>query len=453
MREQDRPYLGVLARDSWGYFERCVTAADRHLPPDNLQTAPHEMLARRTSPTNIGLYLLSVACAREFGWIDTPELLRRLQNTLDSVDRLQRHRGHLLNWYDTASGEPLLPMYVSTVDSGNLSGHLLAVAQACRALAHGAPHAELSGRPTPPADDDETQHRLRSMADRCEQLAWQPDFAFLYHRKRHLLHIGWRVAEQQLDAGFYDLLASDSRLTSLLAIAKGDVPVRHWWALGRPFYAVGAAAALRSWSGSMFEYLMPTLVLAEPRGSVLFEASTAALVEQCRYAAAHGVPWGISESAYAGCDHTLAYQYAPQGVPRLALRRTPPDELVVAPYATALAAQIAPHDACLNLSALERLGARGRLGFFEALDFSPSRQSSRQMEGTPLIRVQTFMAHHQGMTLVALANVLLDGVAQRWGMAHPHIEAAVSLLHERAPREISRLHAPPAYPLPVTLQS
>ena len=394
-----------------------------------------------------------MACAREFGWIDTPELLRRLQNTLDSVDRLQRHRGHLLNWYDTASGEPLLPMYVSTVDSGNLSGHLLAVAQACRALAHGAPHAELSGRPTPPADDDETQHRLRSMADRCEQLAWQPDFAFLYHRKRHLLHIGWRVAEQQLDAGFYDLLASESRLTSLLAIAKGDVPVRHWWALGRPFYAVGAAAALRSWSGSMFEYLMPTLVLAEPRGSVLFEASTAALVEQCRYAAAHGVPWGISESAYAGCDHTLAYQYAPQGVPRLALRRTPPDELVVAPYATALAAQIAPHDACLNLSALERLGARGRLGFFEALDFSPSRQSSRQVEGTPLIRVQTFMAHHQGMTLVALANVLLDGVAQRWGMAHPHIEAAVSLLHERAPREISRLHAPPAYPLPVTLQS
>jgi cyclic beta-1,2-glucan synthetase len=471
VREQDRPYLGVLARDTWGYFERCVTAADRHLPPDNLQTAPHEMLARRTSPTNIGLYLLSVACAREFGWIDTPELLSRLQATLDSVDGLQRHRGHLLNWYDTASGEPLLPLYVSTVDSGNLSGHLLAVAQACLALAHSAPQADPSGsapqagpsgsapqagpsgRPTSPTHDDETQRRLHSMAWRCEQLAWQPDFAFLYHRKRHLLHIGWRVAEQQLDAGFYDLLASESRLTSLLAIAKGDVPVHHWAALGRPFYAVGAAAALRSWSGSMFEYLMPTLVLAEPRGSVLYEAGTAALVEHCRYAAAHGVPWGISESAYAGCDHTLAYQYAPQGVPRLALRRTPPNELVIAPYATALAAQIAPHDACLNLSALERLGARGRLGFFEALDFSPSRQSSRQVDGRSLTRVQTFMAHHQGMTLVALANVLLDGVAQRWGMANPHIEAAGSLLHERAPREISRLYAPPAYPLPVTLQS
>lgn len=332
VRDEDRPYLRALARDTWGYFERCVTAADRHLPPDNLQTAPHEMLARRTSPTNIGLYLLSLACAREFGWIDTPELLRRLQDTLDSVDRLQRHRGHLLNWYDTASGEPLLPMYVSTVDSGNLSGHLLAVAQACLALARD---------PAQPVDDDDTQRRLRSMAYRCEQLAWRPDFAFLYHRKRHLLHIGWRVAEQQLDAGFYDLLASESRLTSLLAIAKGDVPVRHWSALGRPFYAVGAAAALRSWSGSMFEYLMPTLMLAEPRGSLLAEAGTAALVEQRRYAAARGIPWGISESAYAGCDHTLAYQYAPQGVPRLALRRTPPDELVIAPYATALAAQIA----------------------------------------------------------------------------------------------------------------
>ncbi len=447
VRDEDRVYLEAAARDTWRYFERCVTAADRHLPPDNLQTAPHEMLARRTSPTNIGLYLLSVACAREFGWIDTAELLTRLQHTLDSVDHLERHRGHLLNWYDTASGEPLLPMYVSTVDSGNLSGHLLAVAQACLALARGPQQEGDQGDGV--GYDTATPGRLRSMAYRCEQLAWRPDFGFLYHRKRHLLHIGWRVAEQQLDAGFYDLLASESRLTSLLAIAKGDVPVRHWWALGRPFYAVGAAAALRSWSGSMFEYLMPTLVLAEPRGSVLHEAGAAALVEQRRYAAAHGVPWGISESAYSGCDHTLAYQYAPQGVPRLALRRTPPDEAVIAPYASALAAQIAPAAACLNLTALQGLGARGALGFIEALDFSPARQTA----GETYTRVRTFMAHHQGMTLVALANVLHGGVVQRWGMANPHLEAVASLLHERAPREVSRLYAPPVQALPPAQQT
>jgi cyclic beta-1,2-glucan synthetase len=431
---EDRAYLQGIARDTWRFFERTVSADDNHLPPDNLQTLPHEMLAHRTSPTNIGLYLLSVACAHRFGWVGTPELLQRLEATLATLDRLQRHRGHFLNWYDTQTGAPLLPMYVSTVDSGNLSGHLLALAQACIEFADASGNA---GQ----ADD---AARLRAVAQRCQALAWAPDFSFLYHPRRHLLHIGWRVAEQQLDASFYDLLASESRLTSLLAIAKGDVPVRHWAALGRPFFAVGAAAGLRSWSGSMFEYLMPTLLLAEPRGSVLAEAGLAALVEQRHFAQAHGVPWGISESAYAGSDHTLAYQYAPQGVPRLALRRTPADELVIAPYATALGALVAPHTATLNFATLQGLGARGTWGFIEALDYTPLRQTA----GGAMTLVQTTMAHHQGMTLVALANVLLDGAPQRWGMGDAHVEAMASLLHERAPREIPQLlDAPPDAPL------
>ncbi len=256
------------------------------------------------------------------------------------------------------------------------------------------------------------------------------------------------MADQQLDAGFYDLLASESRLTSLLAIAKGDVPVRHWQALGRPFFAVGATAGLRSWSGSMFEYLMPTLVLAEPHGSVLRQAALAALAEQRRFAAEQGVPWGVSESAYAGCDHTLAYQYAPQGVPLLALRSTPPDELVIAPYATGLAAQLDAVAADLNYQALQKLGARDGMGYVEALDFTPARQTG----STGVTPVQTFMAHHQGMTIVALANVLLDGVAQRWGMADPHIEAVSSLLHERAPREVGGLFAAPTPAVPLNLR-
>ncbi|MBZ8143516.1 carbohydrate-binding protein, partial [Rubrivivax gelatinosus] len=390
---EDMAYLRGVARDTWRFFERCVGPADHHLPPDNLQTQPQEMLARRTSPTNIGLYLLATACAQRFGWIDRDEMLQRLEATLDTLDTLARHRGHFLNWYDTATGNPLLPMYVSTADSGNLSAHLLAVAQACLELARGS-------APVPLAED---QARLQALAARCQGLAWAPDFAFLYHPQRHLLHIGWRVAELQADSGLYDLLASESRVASLLAIAKGDVPVRHWAALARPFYAVGVTAGLRSWSGSMFEYLMPTLVLAEPHGSVLYEAGLAALQEQRDYAAALGVPWGISESAYAGCDHTLAYQYAPQGVPRLALRRTPPDELVVAPYATALAAQLQPHRASRNYAALQGLGARGGMGFIEALDFTPARQTG----GEALTLVHTVMAHHQGMSIVALANVLL----------------------------------------------
>ncbi|MBC8058886.1 MAG: carbohydrate-binding protein, partial [Rhizobiales bacterium] len=289
---------------------------------------------------------------------------------------------------------------------------------------------------------NDAMHRLQSIATRCEALAWEADFGFLYHRKRQLFHIGYRVAEQQLDASFYDLLASESRLTSLLAIAKGDVPVAHWAALGRPFYAVGAHAGLRSWSGSMFEYLMPTLVLDEPHGSVLRDACQAAIREQIAFAREQRVPWGISESAYAASDHTLAYQYAPQGVPRSALRRTPPDELVIAPYATALAAQVSPHLAVANFARMELLTPRARYGFIEALDFSPGRQN----DTGGFTRVDTFMAHHQGMSIVAIANVLLGGTPRRWGMSNAHVEAVGSLLHERAPREVSVLLEPPPGP-------
>ena len=483
--------LESIARDTWRFFERCVGAADHHLPPDNLQVLPNDMVAHRTSPTNIGMYLLSAACARSFGWIGTKDLLQRLTDTLATLDGLQRHRGHFLNWYDTQTTAPLLPMYVSTVDSGNLCGHLLSVAQACLALAAApfdpaanqralrASRARLAPllaqrRELPPEQRVQLQdcladhrairrsaaldeaarsqvdslgvtqahiamQRLQDLAARCEALADQAQFGFLYHRQRHLFHIGWRVAEQQLDAGFYDLLASESRLTSLFAIAKGDVPVRHWAALGRPFFGVGTLAGLRSWSGSMFEYLMPTLVLAEPPGSVLREACHAALREQIKFTARHNLPWGISESAYAGADHTLAYQYAPQGVPRLALRRTPPDELVLAPYASALALMIAPHRASLNLDSLSALGALGRYGFIEALDFTPGRQDGDEA----FAPVATFMAHHQGMSIVAIANLLLGGVAQRWGMANAQLAAVASLLHERPPREVPVLRATP----------
>ncbi|MDC8785196.1 GH36-type glycosyl hydrolase domain-containing protein [Roseateles koreensis] len=482
----EHAYLGGLARDTWRYFERCVGPGDRHLPPDNLQLDPYDMLAHRTSPTNIGLYLLASACAREFGWIGTQDLLRRFEATLASILQLERHRGHFLNWYDTERGEALLPRYVSTVDSGNLCGHLLAVAQACRSFANSTgldgavPQAlkaaqdrfqpllaqRMGGtaasrdqlrwcladlratRRTAALDrdhagDGDSCQRLLTLAAAFEKLVEDTDFNFLYHPKRHLFHIGYRVAEHQLDSGFYDLLASESRLTSLLAIAKGDVPVRHWGALGRPFFAVGSSAGLRSWSGSMFEYLMPSLVLNEPHGSVLREACLAALREQMDLAQLSKMPWGISESAYAGRDHTLAYQYAPQGVARLALRRTPSDELVIAPYASALAAQIAPQAACRNLRALEALGdagvVRGRYGFIEALDFSPARQVGNTLF-TPVIAL---MAHHQGMSIVALANVLLGGPAQRWGMAPEAIEAVASVLHERAPREVSALFEVP----------
>ncbi|MDQ6628159.1 MAG: carbohydrate-binding protein [Pseudomonadota bacterium] len=532
--DTDRSLFEDVARDTWRLFERCVVIDEHDLPPDNLQTAPNDMVAHRTSPTNVGLYLLSTACARGFGWIGKLEAVERIEATLATLGRLARHRGHFLNWYDTVSTEPLLPLYVSTVDSGNLCVHLLAVAQACleaaealpsdpapqRAIARSVarlavlraasdkaiepgplaallacrdPLGEARAEPTrfgrmlddatlalaawaPPRlefdapgtpahrlawaiqdhiamlrsvrrdldAEADLPNRLRAAAAACRQLAGEADFEFLYSRKRRLFHIGFRILEHQLDAGFYDLLASEARATSLWAIAKGDVPAAHWAALGRPFFAVGALAGLRSWSGSMFEYLMPTLVLDEPHGSVLHDAGQAAVEEQIAFARERHVPWGISESAYAGSDHTLAYQYAPQGVPKLALRRSPAEELVVAPYATMLAAQVAPHRAAANLRRFEQAGARGRYGFIEALDYTPARQTGD--EGVK--RVYTYMAHHQGMAIVALANVLLQRAPRRWGMADARIEAVASLLHERAPREVPTLRDSPSIPVP-----
>jgi cyclic beta-1,2-glucan synthetase len=416
--------LLALAQATWRFFDEQVGPATQHLPPDNVQTAPETLVAQRSSPTNIGLYLTALACARAFGWLSQDEQLTRITATLDTLDRLPRHRGHVLNWIDIRDLQPLPPAYVSTVDSGNLCLCLLALA--------GALDAE--------TELDPSGRRL-ALAQRCREFAQQPDFGFLYDLRRRLLRIGWRVDADVADTGHYDLLASEARLASLWAIAKGDVPASHWASLGRPLQASGFEVGLRSWSGSMFEYLMPPLLLHEPSHSLLGRAARMALAEQRRWGEQQGLPWGVSECAHATVDAAQAYQYGPQGVPRLALRRTPPLERVVAPYATALALPLAPEAALANLRRLGQLGAKGPWGYLEALDFTALRQGREQL----LTPVATTMAHHQGMTLLALSNLLLQGRPQRWTMAEPQLAAVASLLHERVPAEVS--------PVPVPLQT
>jgi cyclic beta-1,2-glucan synthetase len=431
----DRRYLRGVARDTWRYFERHVGPASHHLPPDNVQTLPSLQVAERTSPTNIGLYLLALVSARAFGWIDLPALLERLEATLATMDRLPRHRGHLLNWIDTATLAPLAPAYVSVVDSGNLCLHLLATAAALDEAASPPRGRRRGAAPRPPPSQC---RRLALAAARCRRLAMEPQFGFLYDLRRRLFHIGWRVDTGQPDEGHYDLLASEARGASLWAIAKGDVPVAHWAALGRPLQAEGRGVGLRSWSGSMFEYLMPALVLDEPAGSLLGRAAQMAVAEQRRHGEHLGLPWGQSECARAEVDAAGTYQYGPQGVPRLAMRRTPPDERVIAPYATALAAMVDPAAAVANLRRLEAMGARGTEGFVEAMDDTPERRGAI---GRPL-PVHTGMAHHQGMVVVALAVVLLRGRPRRWGMAEPALAAVAALLQERVPHEVPALRAP-----------
>lgn len=524
--EADLRRLRLTGRRTWRFFEAFVTPADNMLPPDNFQEGP-DAVAHRTSPTNIGLYLLSVAAARDAGWLGTAEAAERLDATLSTMGRMARFRGHFYNWYATEDLRALDPPYVSSVDSGNLAGHLIALANAAQEWAAAplggaqtlagvrdaldilADEAEVlraasgpkagwrrfdaefdrmrealepvgpAGQPTgqlwiglaaraarladavqavaigrgEPGGEDllfwaqavgraiashrrdlESQpaERLAAIAQTARRTALEMDFGFLLDPERMLLSIGYRATEGELDQNCYDLLGSEARLASFWAIAKGDVPARHWFRLGHAVTPVAHGAALISWSGSMFEYLMPTLVMRAPPGSLLDQTDRLVVRRHIEYAAGLKVPWGMSESAYNARDLEFTYQYLSFGAPSLGLKRGLDDHVVVAPYATALAAMVDPKAASRNLEQFEALGARGRYGFYEALDYTPARVP----DGQRFALVRAFMAHHQGMTIVAIANALSEGAMQARFHAEPMVQATELLLEERMPREV-----------------
>src|SRR5437867_5460768 len=294
--------------------------------------------------------LLATVAAHDFGFIDTDEFADRIEATLTTVEVLERFEGHLMNWYDTRTLAPLPPAYISTVDSGNLAGALVTVSVALQQL------------------------RLDHLAKRAAALFDAMNFAFLYDTQRQLFTIGYRLADDdgpgRADASYYDLLASEARLASFLAIAKGDVPESHWFHLGRAVTSVRGAPVLLSWSATLFEYLMPLLVMRSYPDTLLDESCRMAVRHQRDYAATRGVPWGISESAYNVVDRHETYQYKAFGVPGLGLKRGLGDELVVAPYATALAAMIDPASSAANLRRLAGVGLEGEYGLFDAIDYS-----------------------------------------------------------------------------------
>src|SRR5436190_11941846 len=507
LSDSDRTVLRRTARKTWRYFERFVTEADGWLVPDNYQEgADGPKLARRTSPTNIGMSLLSTLAAHDLGYLSTDVLLRRLNAMVTALEGLERHRGHFLNWYDTATLAPLHPHYVSTVDSGNLAGALIALAEGvlqldenpqtraqrlagladtadllaaassssdarfgprqtvteinrlaramvstARAAAPGdvvaaieAIGTQLAGAaaeldPAEPADSGNeimywseavaegvkrlaaeqpvAAESLRALASRVSVLAEAMRFDFLYDRRRRIFSIGYRLADAEgpgrLDGAFYDLLASEARLASFIAIAKGDVPQHHWFHLGRLVTNVDGRATLMSWGGTMFEYVMPLLLMRTFPGTLLDQSCRASVRRQIEYGRERGVPWGISESAYAFTDRQGNYQYRAFGVPGLGFKRGLADDLVVAPYATALASLIDPGAAVSNLVRMSRKGLDGRFGFYESIDYQPrkpeSDPSNAAGDNQPEI-VRAFFAHHQGMSLVALANVLHDDI-------------------------------------------
>ncbi|HWA39624.1 MAG TPA: glucoamylase family protein [Burkholderiales bacterium] len=406
LSEAQAAFLHATARKTWAFFETFVGPEDNWLPPDNFQEFPAPVVAHRTSPTNMGLALLANLSAYDFGFIDAGRLIERTAQTLATMQRLERFRGHFYNWYDTRTLAPLPPLYVSSVDSGNLAMHLLTLRQGLLEI----PGAE-------------------SLAEQAGELA-KTDYAFLYDAERRLLAIGYNVGEGRRDASFYDLLASEARATSFVAVALDELPQESWFALGRLLTSAGGETALLSWSGSMFEYLMPMLVMPSYDDTLLDQTCRAAVARQIDYAGQRGVPWGMSESGYNMVDAGLNYQYRAFGVPGLGLKRGLSEDLVIAPYASALALMVAPAAACANLQRLAAEGMEGRFGFYEAVDFTPSRLP----RGQDSVVVRSYMAHHQGMVLLSLAYLLLGRPMQKRFSADPRFQATLLLLQERIPK-------------------
>jgi cyclic beta-1,2-glucan synthetase len=597
-------FLREVARKTWRFFETFTLAEHHWLPPDNFQENPRPHLAARTSPTNIGLALLASLSAYDFGYLSMRGLLEWVSRTLQTVEKLHRHQGHLYNWYDTRTLKPLPPLYVSTVDNGNLAGLLLTLESALRQIPHqnwvatrpfsglrDALRAWIEEARRPRSRDDhrpkadaetlaklraiETQlldppkslpvayrrlkalieaaadfpsatggqsdgefewwrgafeqscrdhleeleacfpwlklharitqlaaggsatpelqrfwqeiHSCRSLqgiaaeakaqigrldelatsmrveegqaatlellaelrqelcvgaeeasvrrtqmealASRCHELA-RMDFTLLYDQARELFSIGYNVSQHRLDSSCYDLLASEARLASYVAIAFGQVPQHHWFTLGRLLTTADGRPALISWSGSMFEYLMPMLVMPSYEGTLLDLSSKSAVQRQIEYGKQLHIPWGMSESGYNLRDKEANYQYRAFGVPGLGFKRGLAEEVVIAPYATVMASMVAPQEACRNLENLRHQGAEGKFGFYEAIDFTASRIPRGQKQAI----VQSFMAHHQGMSLLALAYTLLDRPMQRRFNCNPLLKSAELLLHERVPK-------------------
>ena len=600
--EADRKYLRLMARRTWLFFETFVRPEDNWLPPDNYQEPPNEEIAHRTSPTNIGMMLISSLTAWRLGHIGLNELEMRLRNTLDTIGRLERYRGHILNWYDTRTLSALEPRYVSTVDSGNLAVSLITVTQALHdarnappfgidlwhgledtidllaqaldvlgsnaapgiratlnimretarrtwdnepewtwviedlisidmprlreqagLLAEGdaennitalrdvqtwlerlehhllgmrrdlrifAPWTERLASPpsgcaeiaariadlmpygeASPVNSGEAQaiaildtfsrdaapgaawewtqdlraaiadgrlaaqelsDRLEGLARRATSLAHEMDFALLFDTATRLFHIGYNLSADRIDPHHYDLLASEARLASYFAIAKGDVAPAHWFHLGRPITRTDTGLALVSWNGSMFEYLMPNIFLHSDPTTLLGMSDHTSIDIQIAFGRSQAIPWGISESSFASMSQDRVYRYHAFGVPELGLQRGLGRDLVIAPYATALTLTTRPAVAVQNLRVLEGLGVLGRYGFYEAIDFTPERVPT----GERFALVRSYMAHHHGMSLAALGNVLFENMHIRWFHSDPHVRTVDLLLNERIPWEL-----------------
>jgi len=397
-----RRELESIARDTWRFFEMYVDKTGNFLPPDNVQEDPGPRVARRTSPTNIAMYLLACVCARDMGFIGGDEMRARMADTVATLERMDKWHGHIYNWYDIDTLSVLRPAYVSSVDSGNLAAALLACANAC--------------------EDGALGERLRKIAGDME-------LAALYDADRNLFRIGADVDNTRLSASHYDLMASESRILSYTAMMLGQIPIKHWCALGRP----ASDGVLMSWSGTIFEYLMPALIMPSAPGTLLSETYRGMVRTQMKYAATRNRPWGVSESGYHSFDMDMNYQYRAFGMHSLSMSGAAPQD-VLAPYAACLGLMVEPEEAVKNILAIRESGWAGECGLYEAVDFVRAQPRP----------VKSWMAHHQGMALCAITNLLTGNRLQEYFMADPRARALELLLNECAAPRIKLKSVPDA---------
>jgi len=408
LARKDREFIVSNARAIWRYFEDFLSEEDNFLPPDNFQEYPPSGLAHRTSPTNIGMALISVLSARDFGFIDDAQAIDIISKTMDSVEKLERYGGHLLNWYDTKTLKALKPRFVSSVDNGNLAACLVALENGLSEM---------------------TCDSARALSKRIRAIADSMDFGKLYNSKKGLLYISYDAEKGKPGSGVYDLMASEAMLTSYFAVARGDIPKKHWEKLSRALSSKDGYKGMLSWTGSMFEYLMPALLLPMPGNSLIYESARFALYCQNKKAKEKNVPMGISESAFFAFDNEMNYQYKAHGVQRLGLKRGLDKEIVVSPYSAFLALGAGEKCAISALRDFHKMGLFGKYGFYEAADFTKDRIP----HGEKFAPVKCYMAHHIGMSMISAANSAFSGVMIKRFMNDPDMKAFYELLCEKIP--------------------
>ena len=404
--DKDKQYILEMGKRTWQFFKDYLVKENNYLPPDNYQEDRKPKAIKRTSSTNIGLALLAVISSYDLGYETQKNTLELLNKMIDTIYNLQKWNGHLYNWYNIENLEPLKPRYISSVDSGNFVGYLYVVKQFL--IQNG---------------QEDT---------RIDELIENTDFTKLYNEKMQLFSVGYNVEENMLTDSYYDLLASEARQTSLVAIAKKDIEQKHWYNLSRTLTALNKYKGLISWSGTAFEYLMPNINIPKYPGSLLDESCKFLIMSQKEYNKKLKIPWGISESAFNLKDLNNNYQYKAFGIPWLGLKRGLADEIVVAPYASIMAITEEPLDVLKNLKQLEKLGMYNKYGFYESIDYTPTRLRKNETKSI----VKTYMAHHQGLILLSINNLINDNIIQKRFVQNPEIEAVDILLQERMPENI-----------------